>query len=549
MDQPEGGTSAATWIATALVVMPFLQLLPVDFDRSGALILLLPALWAGRGEVAAAFGKITGRRRFAIAAALLAIAIALSVALSDHPAPALVTAAEWVLLVAVALIAGRLVRTRPGAGNQMLAGLALGAAAATVVVWLWWLTYRIGGMPLYAHHRHLGLHTLPAAVASTALALRSDLAGGNSASPQTHRRLLPRVRRRWLAVGIICWAGLLWSGGRGPLIALAGALGVWLVVDQGVRRRLMLVSAVQLIGGLALSAAFWTPRPELGWWHAFERTAAATSTGDVSALTSTRSEGWRESLRHALNRPWTGHGPDAYRFLTPKLDGQQPHNVVLQAWLDLGFVAGTAAAAILFGMVVLGWRRAGRGQADQARIPWLATLTALLLAACLDGVFYHLLAFLPAMIAAGVVGVSAAPSESPRSHRPASANVAVLLAGLVLALHTFLFYAVAVATPPATPEAATAGLLRAFPSTTYRLWRWTDAWRPTRPDDALAWTRWAQVHAPNAPLFHVRAAQLLLQRGDRTGALAELEAAEAKAHWTARPDVAKMHREVEAAPR
>ena len=36
-------SSAATWIAAALVVLPFLQALSFDFDRSGAVVLLLPA--------------------------------------------------------------------------------------------------------------------------------------------------------------------------------------------------------------------------------------------------------------------------------------------------------------------------------------------------------------------------------------------------------------------------------------------------------------------------------------------------------------------------
>ena len=35
--------STAMWIAAALVALPFLQALSIDFDRTGALVLLLPA--------------------------------------------------------------------------------------------------------------------------------------------------------------------------------------------------------------------------------------------------------------------------------------------------------------------------------------------------------------------------------------------------------------------------------------------------------------------------------------------------------------------------
>jgi hypothetical protein len=85
-----------------------------------------------------------------------------------------------------------------------------------------------------------------------------------------------------------------------------------------------------------------------------------------------------------------------------------------------------------------------------------------------------------------------------------------------------------------------------FPSTTFGLWRWLDDWQQTHPADALAWARWAQDRSPNPVTFHLYAMRLLLQRGDRTGAETELQAALAKAHWLMRPGLETMLRQMQA---
>jgi hypothetical protein len=336
-------------------------------------------------------------------------------------------------------------------------------------------------------------------------------------------------------------------------VALAlGLAAWWWQTPSAPRQRLLGWSAVQLLAGLGLSAAMWTPLPYLGWWHAFSRTATAIESADASALTSTRTEFWSAALRHAQTTPWLGHGPDAYRFLTPKLDGQQPHNLVLQLWLDLGIGGALPALILLAGASLAIWRRTRIQQTSPVPDdgPWLAVLVASLAAAMLDGAFYHLLPFLPAMLALGRA-VDLAGSDAPRiSSSTARAGLSVVTGGAVavLVLHAWLFYTLAVAPPPAGPDAAAARVLKVFPSTTFGLSNWLDAWQSTQPDAALAWAEWAQTRTPNAPFFHVYAARCRLARGDRAGAEAELRAALAKAHWTVRPGIETMLREI-AAPR
>jgi O-antigen ligase len=532
---------ATFWLAAALIALPFLQAWPIDFDRTAALVVLLPALWSGRRVLREA---VTGLERsnawIRTALTITGCAIVVSIYFSPHRAPALVAAASWLLLAAAGAIAGRGARADESASRQLLAGLALGVAAGAVAVWTLWLANGRGAVPLYAHHRIFGLHMLVGALAGTALAVRSIRA------PQ---------RWRWLAVGALNWGAVLWSGGRGPLVALAGGLVCWFLVCPSDRRRLASTTTLQLLAGLALSAVFWTPRPELGWWHAFSRTAAATQPGtiDVSALTSTRSEFWRASVQHGLRSPWIGHGPDAYRFFTPKLDGQQPHNVVLQLWLDLGLLGALPALVLLSGAVWFGWRLARRDDPGGAVAPWVALLAALLLGGLLDGIFYHVLTLLPAMLALGVVLFAiGVPDVVPvAGRRGPDALLAPALGGgalIVLALHACIFHALTGAPPPAGPEAAVARLVRAFPSTTFGLWGWLDQWHRTNPDAALAWARWAQTHATNPAIFHIRAAQYLQARGQLVAAREELSLAEAKAHWTSRPAISELRKNLSAAP-
>ncbi len=531
--------SATTCLAAALVALPLLQMLPIDFDRTGAFVLLLPILWAGRREFARAVVAIRhAPSRIAVSFALGVVAVLVSLWRAEQPAPAAVAAASWLFIAAAGLIAGQLVRADSSAARRLLAATALGPAVGMLAVWLLWIAGGRGGMPLYAHPRILGLHMIGGAVASTALLVRP-------AAPRA-------TRFAWWLVGIVVWAGMLWSGGRAPLLAAAVGLAAWFAMRASDRRRLALVAAAQLLGGLALSAAFWTPRPELGWWHALERTNAAAASGNVSGLTSTRSDFWRETAQRARLAPWLGHGPDAYRFLTPKLDGEQPHNFVLGLWLDLGALGAAPLLVLLAGALARGASRAlrSRDHDDDMTLAWTALLLASVVGGLLDGVFYHLVAFLPAMVAWGIA-LELPPAEKISSGPTplvGLARAALISAGGVLLLHGFIFYALALARVPANPAAFSARCVRFFPSSTFGLTRWLDVWQRDDPAVALEWTRWAQTHSANAPAFHIYAAVLLATHGDRPAAERELVAAAAKAHWTSRPAIDAMLQDFRSAP-
>lgn len=541
MAPTDDSARVATWLAGALVVLPLLQALPLDFDRSAVLAVLLPVLWVGRHKLASAALSLGNSRRW-IRAALLAtgIAIILSVAFADQPAPAIVTAATWVLVAAAGLIAGAAANGREAAIRRILEGVALGSALALAIMGCLWLATGRGAVPLYAHHRHVGLHAIGGALAGSALLVTSQR------WPQ---------RCCWLAAGGVSWAGLLWSGGRTPMVALTVGIAVWFGISAGLRKKIALATALHLGLGLAVSSSFVSSRPELGWRHAVSRTAAAVQPAsvNVSKLTSTRSDFWREAAEHALKSPWIGHGPDAYRHILPKLDGQQPHNLLLQLWLDLGIAGALPLLGGLGCALVLGWRQARAHPDNRAYGAAFALAMAFTAASMLDGVYYHVLTLLPAMLVLGILlfGHPSGLADINGPRRTAAIPIArtlVSVAAAVLVIHSWLFQQLAVASPPRGPDAAAARLIRVFPSTTFGLWHWLDAWYRDDPATAIAWARWAQGHAANPSLFHIRAGQYLLASGDPDAAREELRAARDAAHWTARPAIAEFEKKLFSSP-
>lgn len=518
-------SSAVGFFAAALVALPFLQALAFDFDRCGPLVLLLPGIWAGRVELAQAIARIqAGPVWLKYLSGLTCFALVVSVVFSRQFAPGLVTAASWVLLASAGLIAGQCLANDASTGRRLLAGLALGTAAGTVTVWALWVLTGRGDVPLYPHPRILGLHTIAGAVASVALITQKDI----------HRV----GRGFWFVVGVIAWGGLLWSGGRAPVVAVAVALGVWILLSPApLRRALLGTTGILLIAGLALSAAFWTPKPDLGWWHALGRTATAATSGSASQLSSTRTQFWSAVVQRAQHSPWVGFGPDSYRFLAPKLDGQQPHNLALQFWLDLGVLGAVPLLGLLAGLLFMGWRRALLA-APVIPAAWLAVLTASVVGGMLDGVFYHLVAFLPAMLACGVA-VGLVSNLVPPARASNTPRAVIGAATAVLLLHLGVFYLLAVGPTPA-PTGWRAITVRVFPSSTFGLWRWLDDWQETHPGDVLEWTRWAQRHSPNQVFFHVYAARILAAQGDAKGAEMELREGREKAHPSMYPGIDAM---------
>lgn len=532
-----GGATKAAWaLAGAMAILPFLADLPIDFDRVAPLV-LLPAWWLVRLQ------PVDGRRTAAQSGEArlltwLAVATGVSLLTSVQPAAALVATASWVILFsAVGTVQG--VATDAKASRIILAGIALGAGIGCCAIWMGW---REGTpqevFPHYGHVRLFGLHMMAGTLSAIAWLVLSPA----------------RSTERWgaAAVAALTCGGMLWSGGRTPLVGVAVAIAVWWW-PAGARERHALLRWVPAVfgSGLVLSLLQWSPEVYLGWWNAIERSTRAVS---LDALSSTRLSFWQVAVREFREAPWFGHGPDYYRFITPKQDGSQPHNWLLQLLLDIGVIGAVPFIIVLARQFVRGWlipRNCGDGALD-ARRPAAAILAGGLAAGFFDGVLYHAVALLPMALIAGIAG-SAARSEPLRGEagqgkKQAWAGPFVVAAAIVvLGLHSYVVGWLLLGRAPETPRAGTARLLRAFPSTTFAIERWLNAWRTSDPEAALEWCRWAQRHSDNRSQLHVYAAVLLSNRGDFAAAAREIDQAARTAHSRSLPKIIRLQSAIHAA--
>lgn len=515
---------AALLTAAGFALLPWLQLAPVDFERGAALLAFGPALLVGAGFVQRAWLRLSAKRATRWFAGAATLWLTLSVVFADQPAPAAVQGAQAMLLALLALLVAGLGTEAPRAARSLWWGLFAGALSGVASVAGAWavnpnprearpelLTW------LYPHLRHIGLHLLPAALAAPVFAALAST----------------RIRRAWaLGAATILLTGIVWAGGRMPLLALgAGAIfAAWLTPAGRARRAVLFAFGAATAAGFAASTLFWNTHGNLGWWRAIDTVVAADN---LNELSSSRLDIWRACLPFAADAPLLGHGPDGYRFLMPKMDGQQPHNVLVQTAL-----AGGAPALLLFflGAAALIRRATAARPPPRAASPqWIAAsamLAGALAGGLFDGTFYHLLSTSGVALAAGLLLAPAKPEEPAAAQASGNETArasawrwlplgAALWIAPVFALHLWVFRSLLAPVPPSGPEAWPAPLVRAFPSTTIGLHRWLDAWTPTRADAALEWARWAQRRSAYAWTFHAWAANELARQGRREEALAE----------------------------
>lgn len=155
-----------------------------------------------------------------------------------------------------------------------------------------------------------------------------------------------RLRLSWLAVIVLCAAFMLLSGSRGPLIALAAALGVGLAVAE---RRVALAVAALLAAAVAAGALF-----DL---HPIEIIYERAQSGHF--------EIWRQTLSLIAERPWFGHGSLVeIQFAASNDPGRSPHNLLLANQL----YGGLPATLLLAALLLLALRQAWRAQREGAPI-------------------------------------------------------------------------------------------------------------------------------------------------------------------------------------
>lgn len=509
----------AAALAFAFAILPCLLHLLVDTDRAIPLA-FLPAVWFG--------WKIAkpARRADIWLLAWAVVAMLVSTALAPHAARALVmiSAVGWTL--AGALVARNLAGCAP-AIRLVLAGIIAGAVTGVVMV-------RLGAgaksmfFPTYWSARLFGAHQFAGSLAVLGVLVIRPPA-------------LRSLKILTIVAAVIIWTGLAWSGSRAPAVGLAVALGLWFWRGSPSERRLLLRWVPVLsIAALALSYPLGQPYPQLGWWDAFTRTAQASS---VEGISSERSRFWSVTWHHVLTSPWIGHGADNYLYIHPNQNGNQPHNVLLQWLLEYGLF-GAAPLVLLVARGTAGLFVPSPAQ-DQSVRPWRVWACASLAGAAayglFDGVFYHMIVFMPVAVIAGFAVGQRNPSGPPGFIvRAQGIGRPLLLAALVvLLLHNWLYWMLLRARHLA-PDSPPMRIVRAFPSTTYALNTWIERWRATQPEVAMEWIKWAQEASIQQGSFHVYAAQLYIWKKDYKSAEAEMLRCLEKVHYTERKDVLEV---------
>ena len=240
----------------------------------------------------------------------------------------------------------------------------------------------IHAWPAVTHIRHFGYY------AAAMIALCIGLAASE--------------RRPWrlallFVLGTIGFAFALWTGSRGAVLGVAGALLVGLVIIPAIRRTAVWAGTTL---SLALGALLASLLPAHGPLMGFGRTIAQTvESGDVS---TGRTQIWINALGAIRDSPLFGYGENQMATVAPFGTLGQTHNVILQILLAWGAVGLACVAVLGVWFLARSLPVVRRGRADLVA-PFMAMLALASLAA-IDGSLFHVL---PVSIFAACAGMIA----------------------------------------------------------------------------------------------------------------------------------------------
>ena len=137
-------------------------------------------------------------------------------------------------------------------------------------------------------------------------------------------------------------AAILLAGGRAGWVALIPTLILFLILAGQVHRvnfhaKHWLALIASLGGGIL---AYVGTRPKGALMERLEINVGERGLGGG------RWDIWNTAIEHLTDQPWTGIGPNAFRFLPEEID-LHPHNFALQLALEVGIIGSVFVAGIL----------------------------------------------------------------------------------------------------------------------------------------------------------------------------------------------------------
>lgn len=320
-------------------------------------------------------------------ALLVAVAIGTAIA-APNPGAARIWTFYWLLHLLFGFSVAHLSAGRLGQRDlvaayltgfvSFAAGAALFATQVTDPAFDW-----IHSWPAVTHIRHFGYY------AAAIIAMCIGLAA-------TERR--PRLLALLFLLGTVGFTFALWTGSRGSIVGVGGALVVGVALIPAMRRAIVLAGTLL---SLALGTVVASMLPAHGPLMGFGRTITQTvESGDVS---TGRTQLWLTVIEAIQKRPLFGYGENQMTTVAPFGTLAQTHEVVLQILLAWGIV-GLACVAVLAIWWLLQSLPVVRSDSHNLLPPFMAML-ALASLATFDGALFHVL---PVSIFAACAGMIAA---------------------------------------------------------------------------------------------------------------------------------------------
>ncbi|HKJ74448.1 MAG TPA: O-antigen ligase family protein [Alphaproteobacteria bacterium] len=329
------------------------------------------------------------------------------------------------------------------------------------------------------------------------------------------------------------WGVLCWSGSRGSVFAVLGALAVMTVLRLiPTASKIWGVTAVTAITGGLISIPFTPSDRSLGALRLFWTLADSDSLNQYSAGRLTV---WLDALHRVLQHPWFGIGPNQFALASDKPVYWiiQPHNVILQAALEWGIpgaIAFFVVIAVILRQAMATTRREDSGPIYVAM--WL--LVMLLAQAMIDGTLYH---NLPVFVFAAAAALTLAPAAE-RLSAPSKAVTTIGwsvtgLTSVTVALTGLSFWS-CFSTGVPKPTGLRPQVVRHFPAvlanmdSSRYLEHWAVSWRQAGHEDAANdWLLWTEKHSRTPWTSMALMADWLIETGnEKAGDKLRMQAAQ-----------------------
>lgn len=264
------------------------------------------------------------------------------------------------------------------------------------------LTYHFAGIPdeyVWFHHTPFGHH-----IRDT-----SNIAEIAAVAATVFLLYLVELRSRSAVITTLLlvssWTFVAWSGGRAGITAIIiTAIGIVALarIYSHVPWRNILLAGLLVLLSFTLSAALSTFS-----WNGLQRTTATIektteqieSVESQEALTevgnrfsSGRVHIWITSIESLKESPWFGLGPNGYLLVPDQLKADNPHNLVIQFYVEWGIIGGSLLLILLCYLlhyVVMRTPETFRTR-DISGIACIAAITTLTLNGLLTGTYFML---------------------------------------------------------------------------------------------------------------------------------------------------------------